>query len=684
MYKLLSLLRFFSLSFFFVIYVHASIVSPVSIDMNSTIDGEWTTTSDNSPYTNHATTYYTFTLMSREEISVELSSLNHISKLYLLDSNHNILQGAEAMSSYDSATIIMTLDSGTYIIDATTSNTLFSNELGSYNLRVYESTSKYSNIELNTTINNAWNSSSGVSSRSHRFAAYYHFSLSESKNIVINLDNSSNMKVFLLDENNTIIESALGHALGGAQIITHLGIGTYTIDATTEYGIEEKQYTLKLRENSISNHIIDLNSSIYGDWTINSGISSRNGLYSNYYTFTLNESREVVIDVDSCDDAMFYLLDINQTIINQAQNFGGCYESARIVQTLNAGTYIIDVTKQYSPTIGNYVLNLRENTIKMREIIIDSSINSDWTELSPISPLTNRYAEYYTFSLSEKTDIYLLLESSEFVKLLLHDQNGTIIGSSYGSNSPESARIVRTLDKGSYIIEVTTYFGAQLGNFLLTYGQNSVKKTNILFNQIVQDNVKSNSGYSPRSQNHAEQYTFTLTESKEVNLTISQNAGAVLYLLDSNNNILDSLNTDISQHNTITKKLIAGTYRVEITTYMRGVFPRYSLIVNADIDTPSQVSTTKSIINAYGVTINWVSNSHNTVGYKIYLDGTQIADVDASNNSYTIGGLSTDSEYSYSIVAYNSAGESNPVFGNIRTKKDDYAWLVPIQHMILN
>jgi len=684
MHKLLQLFRFFSVFFCFVIHVHASIVSPVLIDMNSTIDGEWTTTSDNSPYTNHATTYYTFTLMTRKEISIELSSLNHISKLYVLDNNHNILKEGEAVSSYDSANIIMTLDSGTYIVDATTSNTLFSNELGSYNLRVYESTSKYSNIELNTTINNALNSSSGVSSRSHRFADYYHFSLSDSKNIVITLNNSSNMKVFLLDENNSIIDSAVGNALGGAQIITHLRIGTYTIDATTEYGIEEKQYTLKLRENSISNHIIDLNSSIYGDWTINSGISPRNGLYSNYYTFTLNESREVVIDIDSCDDAKFYLLDINQTIINQAQNFGGCYESAKIVQTLNAGTYIIDVTKQYSPTIGNYVLNFRENTIKMREIIIDSSVNADWTESSPVSSLNNRYAEYYTFSLSEQADIFLLLESSELGKILLYDVNGTIIGSSEGMSSPESARIVNTLDKGSYIIEVTTYFGAQLGNFLLTYGKNRVKKTCILFNQIVHDNVKSNSGYSPRSQNHAEQYTFTLTESKEVNLTISQNVGTVLYLLDNNNDILDSLNTDISQNNTITNNLTAGRYTVEVTTHTRGILPRYSLLVNADIDIPTQVSNIKSIISAYGVTINWILNSNNTVGYKIYLNGIFIADVDASQNHYVLDGLNPDNEYEYSVIAYNSAGESEAVSGTFKTKKDDYSWLIPVYYNILN
>jgi hypothetical protein len=59
-------------------------------------------------------------------------------------------------------------------------------------------------------------------------------------------------------------------------------------------------------------------------------------------------------------------------------------------------------------------------------------------------------------------------------------------------------------------------------------------------------------------------------------------------------------------------------------------------------------------------------------------------DVDASQNSYVLGGLNPESEYKYSVVAYNSAGESEAVKGSFKTKKDDYAWLIPVQYNILN
>jgi len=60
-------------------------------------------------------------------------------------------------------------------------------------------------------------------------------------------------------------------------------------------------------------------------------------------------------------------------------------------------------------------------------------------------------------------------------------------------------------------------------------------------------------------------------------------------------------------------------------------------------------------------TLNWQDNADNETGYKIYQGSstTSMATLDVNTTSYPLTGLNADTNYTYSVRAYNDAGESN-------------------------
>lgn len=81
--------------------------------------------------------------------------------------------------------------------------------------------------------------------------------------------------------------------------------------------------------------------------------------------------------------------------------------------------------------------------------------------------------------------------------------------------------------------------------------------------------------------------------------------------------------------------------------------------------------------------LSWADNSNNESGFKIYRDNVLIATLSSNATHYNISNLETRTTYHYSVKAFNDAGESNSISISFKTK-DDYAWLVPIYHIILN
>jgi subtilisin family serine protease len=76
------------------------------------------------------------------------------------------------------------------------------------------------------------------------------------------------------------------------------------------------------------------------------------------------------------------------------------------------------------------------------------------------------------------------------------------------------------------------------------------------------------------------------------------------------------------------------------------------------------------------VTLKWTDNTTTEQGYKIYKGSTLIATLSANTTSYKIENLEDDTSYTYTIKAFNSAGESSPLTVTFKTDKN-LAWLIP-------
>lgn len=90
---------------------------------------------------------------------------------------------------------------------------------------------------------------------------------------------------------------------------------------------------------------------------------------------------------------------------------------------------------------------------------------------------------------------------------------------------------------------------------------------------------------------------------------------------------------------------------------------------------PSNILLTE--IRDTSATLKWTDNSNNETGYRIYKGSTLIATLPANVTSYTINNLTDDTNYTYTIKAFNSSGESSPLTVTFKTDKN-LAWLIPV------
>ena len=101
------------------------------------------------------------------------------------------------------------------------------------------------------------------------------------------------------------------------------------------------------------------------------------------------------------------------------------------------------------------------------------------------------------------------------------------------------------------------------------------------------------------------------------------------------------------------------------------------IIIVSKYDPTSSKPTAPSELNAssiqkHSATLRWSDNSDNETGFKIYQDGnnTAIATLEANATSYTLTGLRANTAYSYTLKAYNDAGESEVAVTTFKTLDD--------------
>lgn len=93
---------------------------------------------------------------------------------------------------------------------------------------------------------------------------------------------------------------------------------------------------------------------------------------------------------------------------------------------------------------------------------------------------------------------------------------------------------------------------------------------------------------------------------------------------------------------------------------------------------PSNVTATGSAMDTVDVSWTAATDDVGVTGYKVYRDGSQIADV-TSGASYQDTGLAPSTTYAYTVLAYDAAGNSSAQSGSVNaiTQADSEAPTVP-------
>ena len=100
--------------------------------------------------------------------------------------------------------------------------------------------------------------------------------------------------------------------------------------------------------------------SVSGSWVSDCVSANRSGSYARWYEFSIGESREVTIDLESAGtDTYLFLLGSDGQVIEEDDDGGeGTGTNSRIVRELAAGTYTVEATTYAAGTAGAFTLSI--------------------------------------------------------------------------------------------------------------------------------------------------------------------------------------------------------------------------------------------------------------------------------------------------------------------------------------
>ena len=368
-----------------------------------------------------------------------------------------------------------------------------------------------------------------------RYARFFTLTLTEATDIVINLSSDEDTYLYLLEghgKDGNTLHSNDDIAGGGVNLNSRLSVtlqpGSYTIEATTYRpettgglsltieGLGQAEETTPEPEPEPTPEVdtcvepVDGDGTTEGSWddtclSDRAALSGTGDRYARFYTFTLDEATEIVIDLSSEEDTYLYLLDGHgkggDTLhSNDDIASGGVNLNSRLSVTLQAGDYTIEATTYSPATSGDFTLTIAglsqaeapapdpqpepapdpepEFDACVEFVDADGTIEGSWddsclSDKAALSGAGERYARFYTFTLDENADVTITLESDEDTYLYVLEgqgKNGETLHTNddivYGVNT--NSRLSVNLDAGDYTIEASTYYAQRDGDFNLT------------------------------------------------------------------------------------------------------------------------------------------------------------------------------------------------------------------------
>ena len=215
-----------------------------------------------------------------------------------------------------------------------------------------------------------------------------------------------------------------------------------------------------------------------GTWASDCMSTAKTGSYAEYYTFTLDSTMQVEMNLTSATDPYLVLREgegRTGRMVTSNDDVGSRNINSAINTELVAGTYTVEATTHFAGQTGDFTLSVRP-LLGMENLgtltgSVDRS-NSMWTsDHMSTQRMMDSYARSYTFTLTEATHVVINLTAPEDPYLFLLRSDGTVAHESDNITTRNlNSRIDETLAAGTYTIEATTYFPARTGTFHLSIG----------------------------------------------------------------------------------------------------------------------------------------------------------------------------------------------------------------------
>ena len=227
----------------------------------------------------------------------------------------------------------------------------------------------------------------------------------------------------------------------------------------------------------------------------------------------------------------------------------------------------------------------------------------------------DRYARFFTFTLTEATDVVISLNSEEDTYLYLLDGHGKD-GDTLHSNDDIlsggvnlNSRLYVTLQPGDYTIEATTYYAEREGDFTLTIeglGEaeepapqpdpepepevdgcvESVTADGTIEGSWDSTCLSDRAALSGTGDRYSRLYTFTLDQAADVTVTLESDEDTYLYLLEGHgrsDTVLqeeDDIDYPSNTNSRLAETLQAGDYTIEATTYYADKSGEFTLTIS--------------------------------------------------------------------------------------------------------
>ena len=204
---------------------------------------------------------------------------------------------------------------------------------------------------------------------------------------------------------------------------------------------------------------VSADGAVSGSWSSDCASEGRPGSYASYYTFTLTESADVTITLESSEDTYLFLREgavrdgsvLYEDDDHDASEFTlATTTDSGISETLAAGSYTIEAATYNSSTTGDFTLTISglpaaveptptpvltpEPTPSptpepaadscVSTVSTDGTVGGSWSGECESEGRAGSYARYYPFTLTESADVTITLESSEDTYLFLREGAG--------------------------------------------------------------------------------------------------------------------------------------------------------------------------------------------------------------------------------------------------------------------